>query len=58
MRIGTEMLSRHGLSIEQIDHVICHQPNLRILDNVRERLGVPEEKMAITVDQLGNMASA
>jgi anthraniloyl-CoA anthraniloyltransferase len=53
-----KLLQRHELGIEAIDHVICHQPNLRILDEVRQRLGCPDEKFITTVDRLGNMASA
>lgn len=53
-----KLLDRHGLGIADIDHVICHQPNLRILDEVKRRLECPEEKLAVTVDRLGNMASA
>ncbi len=52
------LLKRHNLQLSDIDYVVCHQPNLRILDNVRERLGIPLEKMPISVDRLGNMASA
>lgn len=52
------LLERNRLRVSDIDYVVCHQPNLRILDNVRERLGVPVEKMPISVDRLGNMASA
>jgi 2-heptyl-4(1H)-quinolone synthase len=58
VRIARAMLARHKLSIDRIDHVICHQPNLRILDEVQLRLEIPAEKLHLTVDQLGNMASA
>lgn len=58
VRIGRTMLARHKLSIDRIDHVICHQPNLRILDEVQLRLEIPASKLHLTVDQLGNMASA
>lgn len=57
-RISSDMLSKHQLSLDDIDYVLCHQPNLRILDAVKASLGIPEEKLLITVDQLGNMASA
>ncbi len=52
------MLAKHQLNLSDIDHVVCHQPNLRILETVRDRLGIPEAKLKITVDTLGNMASA
>ncbi|QNA98231.1 beta-ketoacyl-ACP synthase 3 [Massilia sp. Se16.2.3] len=58
VRIARAMLARHRLGIRDIDHVICHQPNLRILDEVQLRLEIPAEKLHLTVDQLGNMASA
>lgn len=58
VRIARAMLVRHKLSIDRIDHVICHQPNLRILDEVQLRLEIPSEKLHLTVDKLGNMASA
>lgn len=58
VRIARAMLARHKLGIRDIDHVICHQPNLRILDEVQLRLEIPADKLHLTVDQLGNMASA
>ncbi|MCO3041714.1 ketoacyl-ACP synthase III, partial [Pseudomonas aeruginosa] len=58
VRIAGEMLAAHELTLDDIDHVICHQPNLRILDAVQEQLGIPQHKFAVTVDRLGNMASA
>lgn len=58
IRIARAMLARHKLNVRDIDHVICHQPNLRILDEVQLRLEIPAEKLHLTVDQLGNMASA
>lgn len=57
-RIAQEMLNKHSLSLDQIDYVLCHQPNLRILDSVREKLSIPEQKLLVTVNRLGNMASA
>lgn len=52
------ILERNRLSLEDIDIIIPHQPNLRILDAVREKLAVPESKMWINVYKYGNMASA
>jgi len=53
-----QMLERHGLTIENIGLVVPHQPNLRILDNVIAQLGLPRERCVVSVDRLGNMASA
>lgn len=56
--IATRLLRRHGLGVDEVDHIVCHQPNLRILDEVRRRLGCEESRFAVSVDRLGNMASA
>lgn len=56
--IALKILNRHHLTIDDIDIVLPHQPNLRILDAVRERLAVPSHKFVTNVERYGNMASA
>ena len=56
--VAKQILDRNGLTLDDIDLIVPHQPNLRILDAVRDGLQVPEEKLMINVDRLGNMASA
>jgi 3-oxoacyl-[acyl-carrier-protein] synthase-3 len=51
-------LDRSGLSVDDIDLVIPHQANKRIIDAVTERLGVPDEKVIINIDRYGNTSSA
>lgn len=53
-----EILKRGGLKAEQIDCVIPHQANLRILQAVAERVGIPLEKIFVNVEKYGNMSSA
>lgn len=53
-----QMLDRHALTISDIGLVVPHQPNLRILDHVIAQLGLLRERCVVSVDQLGNMASA
>lgn len=52
------MLDKHKLTLSDIGLVVPHQPNLRILDAVIEQLGLPRERCMISVEHLGNMASA
>lgn len=52
------ILEKNQLTLTDIDFVIPHQPNLRILEAIQTRLEIPDEKMIKTVDTLGNMASA
>jgi 3-oxoacyl-[acyl-carrier-protein] synthase-3 len=47
-----------GWSPGEIDLCIPHQANLRIIDAVRERLAVPEERMVVNIDRYGNTSSA
>ncbi len=47
-----------GLGPDDMDVVIPHQANLRIIDAVRERLGIPAGKVPINIDRYGNTSSA
>ncbi len=50
--------ARNGLTIEQVDWIIPHQANLRIIDAIGERLGAPRQKLIINLDRYGNTSSA
>ena len=43
---------------DEIDWLIPHQANIRIVDSVGERLGVPSEKVIVTLDHHGNTSAA
>jgi 3-oxoacyl-[acyl-carrier-protein] synthase-3 len=47
-----------GLSVEDIACVIPHQANLRIIEAIGERLGIPREKVFVNVDRYGNTSAA
>ncbi|MEM7387686.1 MAG: beta-ketoacyl-ACP synthase III [Verrucomicrobiota bacterium] len=51
-------LNDAGLTAEDVSMVIPHQANLRIIDAIRERLGVPPEKMFINLEKYGNTSAA
>lgn len=51
-------LEQAGLTSDDISLFVPHQANLRILEAARERLGLPEEKMIVTVDEYGNNSTA
>ncbi len=52
-----ETLQKANLTVEQIDHFVCHQSNARILESARERFGIPEEKMYVNIDHYGNSSA-
>lgn len=53
-----ELLAQHQLSIGDIDLVIPHQANIRIINNLKERLAVPEDKVFTNLNRYGNTSSA
>lgn len=53
-----QVLHRLGLSSADIDWVVPHQANARILDATARKLGLPPEKVVITVDQHANTSAA
>jgi 3-oxoacyl-[acyl-carrier-protein] synthase-3 len=46
------------MALEQIDWLIPHQANVRILEATARRLGLPLEKLVVTVDHHGNTSAA
>lgn len=53
-----DALRETGLTAEDLAMVIPHQSNRRIIESVRTRLGLPEEKVAVNIDRYGNTSSA
>jgi len=52
-----EAAKRAGLSLDQIDMVIPHQANLRIIQAIGDKLGVPESKIFVNLDKVGNTSA-
>lgn len=51
-------LDANGLQASDVNWVISHQANLRIIEGVAERVGIPMERFFINVDRYGNTSSA
>jgi 3-oxoacyl-[acyl-carrier-protein] synthase III len=54
----TEVLDSAELTAADIDWVVPHQANARILDATARKLGLPAEKVIVTVDQHANTSAA
>ena len=54
----TSLLREHDLNIDDVSLMIPHQANIRILNNLKERLKIPEEKVFINLSQYGNTSAA
>lgn len=53
-----KILAEHGLTIDQVDCVIPHQANTRIIEAISERLGIPMERFFININKYGNTSAA
>ena len=53
-----EVLVEAGLSAADVDWVVPHQANARILDATARKLGLPAEKVVVTVDEHANTSAA
>ena len=57
-RLVKEALEATGHTPEDLDLVIPHQSNLRIIESARERLGLSADKFVINIDRFGNTSAA
>ena len=55
---SVHILERNGMTTAQLDMFVAHQANLRIIEAVRERLGLPDEKVAKSIQRHGNTTAA
>ena len=53
-----DLIHNAGLTSEDIDYMIPHQANIRIIQAVQERLGLPEEKVVTNIKYYGNTSAA
>jgi len=56
--VMTEVLDAAGLESSDVDWVVPHQANARILDATARKLGLPAEKVVVTVDRHANTSAA
>jgi 3-oxoacyl-[acyl-carrier-protein] synthase-3 len=55
---GQEAITENGISLRSIDWVIPHQANLRIIQTSAHQLGLPMNKVVVTVDRHANTSAA
>jgi 3-oxoacyl-[acyl-carrier-protein] synthase III len=55
---STLALKAAGLTSKELDWVVAHQANLRIITQVSERLGFPLDKFVLNIEEYGNTSSA
>ena len=55
---GEDVLQKHGLSSDDVDMLIPHQANLRIIEAITDRMGISSEKTFINLTKYGNTSAA
>lgn len=53
-----KVLSNTGIGIEELDLIVPHQANMRIISSAAKKLGFPTEKFVINLDKYGNTSAA
>ena len=58
VEVSQEVLTRNGLTLGDVDWFVPHQANLRIIQAVARRLGMPADRVATNVHKYGNTSTA
>ena len=53
-----ECLQANGLKLDDLDVLVPHQANLRMLEAIVQKVGIPPAKVYVNVEEYGNIASA
>jgi 3-oxoacyl-[acyl-carrier-protein] synthase-3 len=56
--VAHEALATTGMTTDQVDWVIPHQANIRIMDATMKKLHLPHDRLIVTVDMHGNTSAA
>ena len=52
--VSAEIMEKNNLKSEDVDWLVPHQANLRIIDATADRMGLPKEKVMINIQKYGN----
>jgi len=58
IEVSLAAIAKAGLTIDDVDLIIPHQANLRIIEAIGHRLGAPAEKYFINIEKYGNISAA
>jgi 3-oxoacyl-[acyl-carrier-protein] synthase III len=53
-----QVIEKSGLNLDQIDYIIPHQANLRIIAHVASKMKIPQEKFITNLERFGNTSAA
>lgn len=56
--VSVRMMERHNLTSETLKYLVPHQANMRIIEATARRMGIPKERVMLTIAKYGNTTSA
>jgi 3-oxoacyl-[acyl-carrier-protein] synthase-3 len=56
--VSVEIMEKNGLAPEELNWLVPHQANMRIIEAVARRMGIPKEKVMINIQKYGNTTAA
>jgi 3-oxoacyl-[acyl-carrier-protein] synthase-3 len=56
--VTMDVIKEHNMSVKDIDWIIPHQANMRIIESLADRLKAPKEKVVVTIERFGNTSSS
>ncbi|MDG5799266.1 ketoacyl-ACP synthase III [Marinilabiliaceae bacterium ANBcel2] len=56
--VSVEMMKKHNISPDELDWLVPHQANMRIIDATAERMGIDKNKVMINIERYGNTTAA
>jgi 3-oxoacyl-[acyl-carrier-protein] synthase-3 len=56
-QVSYDIMERNGLESDDVNWLLAHQANKRIIDATRQRMGLPEEKVLMNIQRYGNTTS-
>jgi 3-oxoacyl-[acyl-carrier-protein] synthase-3 len=56
--VSEEILKKNKIDPKELSLFVAHQANLRIIESTQKRLGLPDEKVMISIDKFANTTSA
>lgn len=57
-RAAEQVLEKSQMKVEDVDKLIPHQANLRIIEAITDRMGIPSERTFVNLDKYGNTSAA
>ncbi len=54
----SELLTRHRLKMQDVDYLLLHQANARMIQKLAKDMGIPSQKCITTIDRYGNTSSS